>query len=89
LGNLTLGDLAESHDAVILANGAYRARELNIPGRNNPRVVNCQEVVAYFNSDPIFYPKRKILQDGRKLGIVGGGNVALDIDAVFYLDFFL
>ena len=45
-------------------------------------MVNSQEIVGYFNSDPMFYPKREILRNGKVLGIVGGGNVALDIARV-------
>ena len=71
--------LLNSHDTILLCNGAYNARRLTIPGAvNHPRVLNAQSLVAFYNADPFYYPAELIsLQN--KVGIIGCGNVALDI----------
>lgn len=79
---ITLDELCDSHDALILCNGAYAARKLNITGSDSNLVLNAQKLVAFYNSDPFFFPEVETLNLNGNIGIIGGGNVALDIARV-------
>ncbi|CAG5107369.1 Oidioi.mRNA.OKI2018_I69.chr1.g3286.t1.cds [Oikopleura dioica] len=78
----SLKELMECHDSVFLCNGAYNARRLKIPGADSERVINAQKLVGYYNADVMqnlsFNPSH--LQGN--VGIIGGGNVALDVARV-------
>ena len=83
---LPLSKLLVSHHAVLVANGAYKARRLSLPGFENEEVQNrtfsAQEFVGFYNGDNYFqsrYLKKKMDRFGGVIGIVGCGNVALDI----------
>ena len=77
-----MDELCDSHDALILCNGAYAARKLNITGSDSNLVLNAQKLVAFYNSDPFFFPDVENLNLNGNIGIIGGGNVALDIARV-------
>ena len=71
---LSLSDLVETHDAVLLSNGAYKSRRLNL--LKSSKIISAQNFVGAYNNDPYFTERLKF---GGKFGIVGGGNVALDV----------
>jgi NADPH-dependent glutamate synthase beta subunit-like oxidoreductase len=48
---LSLKELLDCHDTVLLCNGAYQARTLKIPGAESRRVINAQKLVGYYNGD--------------------------------------
>lgn len=64
----TLADLRKEYDAVLLAAGAWIVRTLDIPGEDSPKVIPALD----FLKDPDRY------ELGRKVLVVGGGNVAMD-----------
>ena len=64
----TLADLREQYDAVMIAAGAWVVRALDIPGEDSPHVIPALE----FLKDPDRFDL------GRKVIVVGGGNVAMD-----------
>ena len=66
--DITLAALRESHDAVLLAAGAWVVRTLDIPGEDSPNVIPALD----FLKDPDRFDL------GRKVLVVGGGNVAMD-----------
>lgn len=74
IGGVTLGkdmtvkSLQDSHDAVLLAAGAWVAKEMRIPGEDNPHVLHALE----------FLKDTSKFQLGKKVIVVGGGNVAMD-----------
>jgi NADH-quinone oxidoreductase subunit F len=77
--DFTLDDLLDKQgfSAVILAIGAHRSRRLGIPGDDKPGVINgldfLREVVPEFKGQRAFDVK------GKRVGIVGGGDVAVDV----------
>ena len=83
IGNVTVGrdvsiaELLDLYDAVILATGAPHDRKLGIPGENLPGVVGSAEFVGWYNGHPDFADLDPFLH-GTHAAIVGNGNVALD-----------
>lgn len=66
--DITVKALKDSHDAVLMAAGAWVAKEMRIPGEDNPHVIHALE----FLKEPEKYNL------GNKVLVVGGGNVAMD-----------
>jgi len=83
IGNVTVGrdlsiaELLELYDAVILATGAPHDRKLGIPGEELPGVVGSGEFVGWYNGHPDFADLDPPL-GGSHAAVVGAGNVALD-----------
>ena len=83
IGNVTVGrdvsiaELLELYDAVILATGAPHDRKLGIPGEDLPGVVGSAEFVGWYNGHPDFADLDPFLH-GSHAAVVGNGNVALD-----------
>jgi ferredoxin--NADP+ reductase len=83
IGNVTVGadvsvaELLDLYDAVILATGAPHDRKLGIPGEDLPGVVGSAEFVGWYNGHPDFADLDPPL-DGANVAVIGNGNVALD-----------
>jgi NADPH-dependent glutamate synthase beta subunit-like oxidoreductase len=83
IGNVTVGsdlsvnELLEFYDAVILATGAPKDRNLGIPGEDLAGVVGSAEFVGWYNGHPEFADLDPPL-GGTHAAVVGNGNVALD-----------
>jgi len=83
IGNVTVGrdvsvdELLEFYDAVILAIGAPHDRKLGIPGEDLPGVIGSAEFVGWYNGHPEFADLDPPL-DGSHAAVIGNGNVALD-----------
>src|SRR5437764_2264214 len=83
IGNVTVGrdvsvaELLDLYDAVILAVGAPHDRKLGIPGEDLPGVVGSGEFVGWYNGHPEFADLDPPLS-GTHAVVVGAGNVALD-----------
>jgi ferredoxin--NADP+ reductase len=83
IGNVTVGrdvsisELLELYDAVILATGAPHDRKLGIPGEDLPGVIGSAEFVGWYNGHPDFADLDPPLY-GTHAAVIGNGNVALD-----------
>ena len=83
IGNVSVGldvsiaELLDLYDAVILATGAPHDRKLGIPGEDLPGVVGSAEFVGWYNGHPEFADLDPPL-GGSHAAVVGAGNVALD-----------
>jgi NADPH-dependent glutamate synthase beta subunit-like oxidoreductase len=84
IGNVAVGrdvsvdELLEHYDAVILAIGAPHDRKLGIPGEDLPGVIGSAEFVGWYNGHPDFADLDPPL-DGTHAAVIGNGNVALDV----------
>ncbi len=84
VGNVAVGDavsvaeLRELYDAVILATGAPHDRALGIPGEDLPGVIGSAAFVGWYNGHPDFADLDPPL-DGSDAVVIGNGNVALDV----------
>lgn len=77
-GDLTLDDLRTlGFAAVLVTTGAQSAKPLGIPGENLPGVYHAKDVVYHYNLLPPF--SRMTMKVGRKVAVVGAGNVMMDI----------
>ena len=83
IGNVTIGrdvsigELLELYDGVILATGAPHDRKLGVPGEDLPGVVGSAEFVGWYNGHPDFADLDPPL-NGTHAAVIGNGNVALD-----------
>jgi ferredoxin/flavodoxin---NADP+ reductase len=77
-GNIVLEDLLESgFQAVLITTGAQGTKWLRLPGENLPGVYHAKNLVFHYNLLPPFSEKKYLL--GKRVAVVGAGNVMLDI----------
>ncbi len=83
IGNVTIGrdvsvaELLDLYDAVILAVGSPHSRKLGIPGDDLPGVIGSAEFVGWYNGHPDYAGLDPPL-GGTGAAVIGIGNVALD-----------
>ncbi|MFJ5074706.1 FAD-dependent oxidoreductase [Streptomyces sp. NPDC088553] len=82
---VTVGELAAHHDAVVYAVGAPSDRRLGIPGEDLPGSVSATSVVSWYNAHPETGADAVRLSAERVV-IVGNGNVALDVARILVSD---
>ena len=76
--DVTIAQLRELYDAVILATGAPNDRALGILGEELAGVIGSAAFVGWYNGHPDFADLDPPL-DGEGAAIIGNGNVALDV----------
>ena len=87
VGNLAVGsdisieELMDIYDAVVLATGAMHDRSLGIKGETLPGVRGSAELVGWYNSHPD-YAESGLRLDMTSMVVIGNGNVALDVARV-------
>ena len=76
----TLGELRERFDAVFIANGAGLPVFMQVPGENLKGVYSANEYLTRVNLMAAYeFPKADTpVLVGRRVAVVGGGNVAMD-----------
>jgi ferredoxin--NADP+ reductase len=83
VGDVTIGqdvsidELRDLYDAVVLATGAPHDRPLDVPGAKLPGVVGSAAFVGWYNGHPDYADLAPPL-DGPAV-VIGNGNVALDV----------
>ncbi|MFC4138080.1 MULTISPECIES: FAD-dependent oxidoreductase [unclassified Microbacterium] len=86
IGNVEVGkdigldELRERYHAVILATGAIRDAELDVPGVDLPGSYGAADFVAWFDGHPDV--ARTWPLDAASAAVIGNGNVALDVARV-------
>lgn len=79
VGNdVSIAELQNLYDAVILATGAPDDRSLEIEGSDLPGVIGSAAFVGWYNGHPD-YKDLDLPLDGKSVAIIGNGNVALDV----------
>ena len=76
--DLTVAELRDHHDAVLVATGAAVDRRLSIPGEELTGSVSATSFVAWYAGSPDTPPDAFRL-DARQAVVVGAGNVAGDV----------
>ena len=75
--DVTFDQLREHYDAVIIATGADRDRNLTIPGVNLPEFYRASSFVGWYCGHPDF--SRTWPLEAREVAVIGVGNVAVDV----------
>ena len=76
--DITVDDLRDYYDAVVISTGAVRDRELLIPGGD--KSIGAGEFVGFYDGNPRF--ERNWNLEAKEVAVVGVGNVALDISRI-------
>jgi glutamate synthase (NADPH/NADH) small chain len=78
--DISATDLKTRYDAVVLAVGATKARELNIPGRDAIGVYQSMEYLPWGNKQALgeLKDEPKISAKGKRVIILGGGDTGAD-----------
>ena len=76
--DITIGDLSQCYDAVVLATGAPSDRPLSLPGDTSGNVFGSAAFVGWYNGHPDFAALDPDLAGGTAV-VIGMGNVALDV----------
>ena len=90
-GNVELGrdisidQLKENYDAVILATGSSVGRKLGIPGEDLPGSLSAAAFVPWYNGHPD-YVNCDVPLNGKNAIVIGAGNVAMDCGRMLALD---
>ncbi len=82
--DLTLAELREMYDAVVIATGAAKDRPLKIKGAEKKNVVGSGAFVGWYNSLPDF-ANLDVDVDVPSVVVIGVGNVALDCARILAL----
>ena len=83
-GNVELGtdisieQLKEMYDAVVIATGSAIGKKLGIPGEDLPGSISSAEFVPWYNAHPDFHDIEVPL-DCEVALVIGAGNVAMDV----------
>ncbi len=75
--DVTLEQLGQYYDAVVLATGASVDRRTGLPGEDLPQVMGSGALVAWYNGHPD--RGEPDFGEGRAAVVIGHGNVAIDI----------
>ncbi len=82
VGNeITGDDLQREYDAVLLAMGAEKPRDLEIPGRELKGIHFAMDYLVQQNRRTIgeaFAPQQELTADGKRVIIIGGGDTGAD-----------
>ena len=81
--DLTLDQLREKHDVILIATGVYKAREIEVPGNNLENIFPAMEFLTASNKkglgDQVELFDRGILNaEGKNVIVIGGGDTAMD-----------
>lgn len=76
--DVSIAELQELYDAVILATGAPHDRNLDLPGEDFANIFGSAAFVGWYNGHPQFADLAPDLS-GRHAVVIGMGNVALDV----------
>ncbi|MDY5153498.1 ferredoxin--NADP+ reductase [Actinobaculum suis] len=82
--HVTVAELHEHYDAVIVATGANADRSLGIPGEDLPGSMGGADFVSWYDGHPD-HPRTWDLS-AQEIAVVGVGNVALDITRMLVKD---
>ncbi len=83
--DLTLADLTNKYDAVIMATGSTIGKKLGIPGEELANSISSAQFVPWYNGHPD-YANFKVDLSGKVAVVIGAGNVAMDCGRILAVD---
>ena len=81
--DLTLDQLRKKHDALLIATGVYKAREINIPGSDLDNIFPAMDFLTASNKKGLgdqveAFDKGILNAEGKDIVVIGGGDTAMD-----------
>ena len=83
--DLSVDQLQDRYDAVIIATGSSLGKTLGIPGENLSGSLSAASFVPWYNAHPDFADVDVPL-DSQTAVVIGGGNVAMDVARILALE---
>jgi ferredoxin--NADP+ reductase len=83
--DLTIEQLKERYDAVVLATGSPKGKHLGIPGEDLPGSLSAARFVPWYNAHPDFKDESIDLSSQTAV-VIGAGNVAMDVARMLALE---
>ncbi len=79
----TLNQLKEKHDAILIATGVYKAREIEIPGSNLGNIFPAMDFLTASNKKGLGdkveqFDNGTLNAQGKNVIVIGGGDTAMD-----------
>jgi glutamate synthase (NADPH/NADH) small chain len=79
----TLGQLRKKHDALLIATGVYKAREVDLPGKNLGNIFPAMEFLTASNKKGLgdkveLFDDGTLNAEGKNIVVIGGGDTAMD-----------
>ena len=83
--DISLEDLTNKYDAVIMATGSSIGKRLGIPGEELANSISAAEFVPWYNGHPDF-ADFKVDLSGKVAVVIGAGNVAMDCGRILAIN---
>ncbi len=79
----TLEHLRKKHDAILIATGVYKPREINLPGNDLDNIFPAMEFLTASNKKGLgdkveLFDKGTLNAEGKDVVVIGGGDTAMD-----------
>ncbi len=79
----SLTELREKHDAILIATGVYKAREVNLPGNDLSNIFPAMEFLTASNKKGLgdkveLFDNGTLNAEGKDIVVIGGGDTAMD-----------
>ena len=76
--DVTLAQLQEKHDAVLVATGVYQAKHAKLPGHDLKNVIPAMEFLTASNRRNLGDAVSAETAEGKRVVVIGGGDTAMD-----------
>jgi ferredoxin--NADP+ reductase len=83
--DVSLKDLRDQYDAVVLSTGASKGRKLGIPGEEIANSLSAADFVPWYNAHPDYVNTEVDLSSDTAV-VIGAGNVAMDVARILAID---
>jgi len=79
----TLEQLRKKHDALLIATGVYKAREIDLPGKDLGNIFPAMEFLTASNKKGLgdkveLFENGTLNAEGKNIVVIGGGDTAMD-----------